>query len=497
MHEADAGEARMRLRLTSLDLLRGYSRTSLLMSPAPMQRLRPILAWLMILAAAATPLFSAHIRKFLSVQAPALDALEPSTQLLVAARYCVGAKPMLTGNPAELQKLIGPIQKLARTPLERFRLVPVLVELDQRDAARTALESLARDPAAKALQPDIASLSHIYNVSPLPLTEAEQAALIQRHAWFGQLAVSQAPGAPADSREIVRISARRAFYWMIALGLAALGAVAVGLGVLVLLIVLACTGVVQRRYDPNFGARGTSDYAGYAPPLPAQSCGIPATLSPVYLECFALYMFLWMVGGLAMRVVFTKVPLSYAWLLTPLVLFAICWPALNGRPWSEVRLALGWHAGRGWAKEILCGFAGYVAFLPIMALGVLLTSYLTQFSDQSPSHPLLNEITGDFRKMLGVYALACIFAPIVEETLFRGAFYHHLRGRWPWWISAPIVAVIFAIIHPQGLLGMPVLILIALMLATLREWRGSLIASATAHAINNFVATTLLFVLLG
>ncbi|MGA2499720.1 MAG: type II CAAX endopeptidase family protein [Tepidisphaeraceae bacterium] len=447
-----------------------------------MRLLRPILAWLIILAAAATPFFSTQIRKILSIQAPAIDPVEPSTQLLITARYCVGAKPMLAGSPAELQKVVAQIQKLARSPLERFRLVPVLVELDQRDAARKTLESLASDPAATALQDDIDSLLRIYNPSPLPLTDARQSALIQRHAWFGQLAVSHAPGASADAREAVRIPAQRALWWMLAIGIAALVAVALGLGVLVLLIVLACIGSIQRRYVPDSGEAGDiASTEGHR---------------SVYLECFALYLLLWMAGGLAMRLVFTSISLSYAWLLTPLVVFAICWPALNGRPWTEVRLALGWHAGRGWAKEVLCGFAGYLAFLPILVLGILLTSYLMQFSDRTPSHPLLNEITGDFRKMLGVYALACIFAPIIEETLFRGAFFHHLRRRWPWWVSAPIVAVIFAIIHPQGLLGLPVLILIALMLAALREWRGSLIAPATAHAINNFVATTVLFVLL-
>ncbi|MFI5379836.1 MAG: CPBP family intramembrane glutamic endopeptidase [Tepidisphaerales bacterium] len=137
------------------------------------------------------------------------------------------------------------------------------------------------------------------------------------------------------------------------------------------------------------------------------------------------------------------------------------------------------------------------SFLPILALGMLLTVYLMRFTDRIPGHPLINEISGDLRKMIGVYALACIFAPIVEETLFRGALFHHFRGRWPWWISAPIVAVIFAIIHPQGLLGLPVLILIALMLAALREWRGSLIASAVAHGLNNFIAATVALLLLG
>jgi membrane protease YdiL (CAAX protease family) len=43
---------------------------------------------------------------------------------------------------------------------------------------------------------------------------------------------------------------------------------------------------------------------------------------------------------------------------------------------------------------------------------------------------------------------------------------------------------------------MPVLGAIALVLATLREWRGSLIASMTAHALNNFLALTMVIMAL-
>jgi membrane protease YdiL (CAAX protease family) len=59
------------------------------------------------------------------------------------------------------------------------------------------------------------------------------------------------------------------------------------------------------------------------------------------------------------------------------------------------------------------------------------------------------------------------------------------------------VSVIFAAIHPQGWVAIPVLGGIAMMLAGLREWRGSLIASMTAHAINNGVAVLMLVALAG
>ena len=41
------------------------------------------------------------------------------------------------------------------------------------------------------------------------------------------------------------------------------------------------------------------------------------------------------------------------------------------------------------------------------------------------------------------------------------------------------------------------LMTIAFLLAALREWRGSLIAPIVGHALNNFVATTVLIFLLG
>ena len=94
-----------------------------------------------------------------------------------------------------------------------------------------------------------------------------------------------------------------------------------------------------------------------------------------------------------------------------------------------------------------------------------------------PSHPIENEIRGDWRSIVELYILASLWAPLTEELMFRGAFFSHLRRRHGWLISAGIVSIIFAVIHPQGLVGVPAIFAIGLTLAAIREWRGSILAS--------------------
>jgi membrane protease YdiL (CAAX protease family) len=94
--------------------------------------------------------------------------------------------------------------------------------------------------------------------------------------------------------------------------------------------------------------------------------------------------------------------------------------------------------------------------------------------------------------VLQLYALAALYAPIVEEIMFRGALYHHVRARLPWWLAAVAVGVLFAAIHPQGWVGIPMLATVAFIFAALREWRGSIVAPIVAHACVNGVTVTML-----
>jgi membrane protease YdiL (CAAX protease family) len=70
--------------------------------------------------------------------------------------------------------------------------------------------------------------------------------------------------------------------------------------------------------------------------------------------------------------------------------------------------------------------------------------------------------------------------------------YRHLRELTrigPVWLSvlssALFSSFIFAVIHPQGLLAVPVLMGLAIVFALTREWRGTLIPCMVAHGMSN------------
>ena len=89
--------------------------------------------------------------------------------------------------------------------------------------------------------------------------------------------------------------------------------------------------------------------------------------------------------------------------------------------------------------------------------------------------------------------------PIVEETMFRGVLYRHLRRsrprRWPFFLSflasAFVVSFVFAIIHPQGIVAVPLLMSLALGFCMMREWRCSLLSCMIAHGLNNALVISL------
>ena len=98
---------------------------------------------------------------------------------------------------------------------------------------------------------------------------------------------------------------------------------------------------------------------------------------------------------------------------------------------------------------------------------------------------------------------ASFVAPLVEETMFRGVLYRHLRDatwRWPPLVSIALAAglnsFIFAAIHPQGLMAVPLLTALALGFSMARQWRGSLMAPMMMHAMHNGMVTSLLVLML-
>jgi len=192
-------------------------------------------------------------------------------------------------------------------------------------------------------------------------------------------------------------------------------------------------------------------------------------------------------------------------------LTVLVYPTLRGVSGRELRRAIGLHAGRGVLREVGHGILCYLSAVPLLAAGLVVFAILSAIARMlegptpPPSHPAVEMLggAGGMRLFL-LYMLASVAAPIVEETMFRGVLYGHLRAAvmprirvGSMIVAALASSVVFAIIHPQGVLFVPALGGLAVAFCLFREMRGSLIAPMVAHGINNAVTLTLGVLLLG
>jgi membrane protease YdiL (CAAX protease family) len=237
----------------------------------------------------------------------------------------------------------------------------------------------------------------------------------------------------------------------------------------------------------------------------------------VYAETFALWLLFY--GGLLIGgdLVLHDVPSVVRGVVAmPLSLVFVFWPVLRGVPWRQVRQDIGWTIGRRPLLEPFCGWASYLANVPVMVIGFILTITLAAGYAQlhgatgggappPPTHPVLEQFTHpDPTTLVLTFFLMSVVAPVVEETMFRGFLHRHLREvlftRRPLLggvSSALVVNVIFAAIHPQGVFFIPVLAALACGFSLAREWRGTLLPSMFAHGTHNFMQGVLALLLLG
>jgi membrane protease YdiL (CAAX protease family) len=376
-------------------------------------------------------------------------------------------------NP-NVQKLLDEVEGEAKSPIDQFRVIPVVGELAGRQEALARVEAFERAHKVVVLRRDVDLLRELYSRGRDTLGADDREYLIRRHGWFGQLAVSH--GAPPDDpvRKTAIGAGRRVMIVLALMVFAGLGGLLVGIALLVLALVKLLGGTLRAAYV-----------------RPARWRAAP------FVEAFALYLGGFLLLSLAMSLVLGEWGARSIWpsaavvVILPLV---VGWLRLRGLSKDEIRHGLGWHRGRGVVREALWGVVGYVAGLPVLALGFLVTAWLMKKTGAPAEHPIVHHALDRPLEALGVVVLACIVAPIVEETMFRGALFHHIRGRLGFVISAVITSLIFAAIHPQGWAAVPVLGAIAMVLAGIRAWRGSIIGPVVAHALNNGVVTILLLV---
>ncbi|MAB82804.1 MAG: hypothetical protein CMJ24_05130 [Phycisphaerae bacterium] len=479
-------------------------RESEITSPRRAATGRSIIAWLVIVAVSLT-IILLHVNSDDSSAGRGQQQTVDSITDRMQGRLLVGMGSIGSGDSARMGLqgfMVGSLE-------HRLRGVILVGELEGTDAARDLLMRTEVQMSEAGYEPDelqrdlIGSLDRIYSSPPVAgdvpggLDVPQQEQLESTLGWFGTLALHPKGRGPDPIRSLQMKDSLIVLAIMSVMGSGIVIGLFVGTVLLIVVIVLGC----KRRLRHSLGSASIRD-------------GLLA-------ETFALWLVVFLLLQIGLQELVRQVPSlqQNALLLVGVVqgatVLAVFWPVLRGRSWADTRRSIGWTTGPeddgSWLRELGWGLCGYLMMLPFLAIGVLLVYVLmaitspvdagTSFSSSSsPSHPIILQVAGgSVWTIVQVYFVAAVVAPFLEETVFRGVLYRQLRsatGRWRigWSVALSIfvVSLVFAAIHPQGLVAIPALAAIAVGLGLMREWRGSLIAPMVMHACSNGIVVTLM-----
>lgn len=407
----------------------------------------------------------------------------------IQAKYFVGARELTPNSPV-------PVEETQGTYNQRLSSILLELEIEGEKDAKKSLEKLDEHSEMAGYQPTENEQKTRRLVGEIINGDAEKERarrilpdegeyLEEKLGWIGRLVRLSKEGPEGETRKSLLAEAASFATSMLVLIFALLAIVGLsGLGMFSF-IALSFTRVIKAKTVPNVGH-------GF-----------------IYLETFTIWMLVFLCISIAMSTfsafkLLPKEALMWGQVVAfPGSLIAVLWPMLRGVSWSQIRKDIGWECDNV-LKECFCGVYAYFCGIPILVLAMVVSGFLiflTSGADNpldfnppaGPSHPINEEIQGGgFGATLAVILLACVMAPLVEETVFRGVFYRYLRDYsfssflpFSALVSAVISGFIFAAIHPQGILLVPPLMALGIVFAFAREWRNSLVASMTMHAIHN------------
>lgn len=463
-------------------------------------------AWLFFLTLLGAIAFlqQAGVSSAAAPQAPSPDRVPGLTSAeFVQARLAMILRGTL--GPEERERITEPVSP---APLHRLRSIMLRAALERPDGDEPGVpRSPARPPApspGEALDALIAELTLSVApggqgtadpLAPLLLEDArlvralldansadaltteQRDRLTAHHAVIARVLLTR--GLPENDPDRTRFFAGAERLVVIMLAAILAGVVALITGVLLLIV-----GLVRRR-NAELPFR-------FVPPLPGGS--VMLETAAVFVAGFLLLkIVVGVVAGVDPALAGTlQLTLQWALLLVPL------WPMVRGVGWTRTRRLMGLHSGKGVLDEIVAGIVGYLACVPLFALGVLLSLLMlvvtAVFSGAAggagPPQPPANPVAELILRLSGwslvaFVLLAVVWAPLVEECIFRGALFRHLRSRLALLAAALLSSAAFALMHGYALVMMGPVLMLGVGFALLREWRGSLIAPVIAHALHN------------
>ena len=329
------------------------------------------------------------------------------------------------------------------------------------------------------------------------ISETDKDQLKDKLGWLGNLAL--VPAGTPDKSDRAALLSEAQTSMIVFFGAFGIGLVAIMAGVAVAICMVVF--LVNGRIKPLFKQRATGHN--------------------IYAETFAIWMVIFFGGQIGVPLALMAIGITNQQILmssTVVVFFgsliALAWPSFRGSSFSQTCEDIGWKKSNPFV-ETAAGGASYLAVLPLMMASVILVTLLMRLTlpipspevfttGAGPSHPVQEYIAdGGWFLIAFVFVSACIAAPIVEETMFRGVLYRHLRdvtGSSNRWLSVAFSGLLnsflFAAIHPQGVFGIPMLMTLAIGFSLLREWRGSLFGAMFMHGLSNFLVVMISFALM-
>jgi hypothetical protein len=391
-----------------------------------------------------------------------------------AANPAAAASPSDPDTTEELTRALAHLDRIAISRTDRFRVAIVVAELRGAPAAIERLTALSREvePSGE-LAADVGWMRDLYRAagrSPVEIHPDDAARLIERHGWFGRLALVFArPEADESRREAVggyRGVAK------LSLAVIAFNTIAFLAGLILLVI------MIRKAHGGDFWVR-------------VEESGVPSFL---YAEAFVVFLTLFLIVLAAdvlligetgtMGVIAREIAL---WLCAA----AVLWPLLRGANWDELRTDLGLTAGEGPLAEVSAGVAGFLVSVPLTLLVGIVIGAVERAIDPGDGAapggvPMFQQpLSASWAAVVLGAVSSIVWAPLVEESMFRGALHRWL----PAWLRVggrvAVSSAVFGLVHPYSPSGMAQVAAGGVVFGLLREWRGSLVAGMTCHALHN------------
>lgn len=333
------------------------------------------------------------------------------------------------------------------------------------------------DHLAKSKDPNLNTLGKIYAAKKLTRQDAWALSSSLPSSFRYKLAGSHALEKSGDKGARGRVISNSAKVILPLVFLAVGMVVMLGAAILFGYAVLYANGTVQILGPP----------AGVLDPAEADQFAGKAA------QMLTMFLFLSLVAGVvASSGVFPKSANIYLNLSLAFLIIGGTFVLLRRDPISLRRI--------GWSKQkfgthFVWGLGAAIANAPIVLGLSLLGSFVFRGLPQA-EHPVESILAGSLSplKLVALFVLASVQAPIFEESTFRGLIQPALHGvvRRPW-LAGFISSFCFAAVHPTGIPAWPALAAIGGMSAFLTYQTKSLVPSMIMHGLHN--AATLIMAL--